>query len=170
MEVFDGTGQIVQHPTGIPLCVFVSGGNGIKKVSSLEQNNRGTLTTSCCTQTAPLNNLLRKWIAALCHFVRAPQRSFLRTKTLCCGVIPPRYRRLGIPPIQSWSTLLSVSANGAERCRLRKIWSEATHSSPVAKHAASATFPAQPTCFLSTYVANLLHTIVLGTNPFCHLL
>lgn len=40
MQVFDGTGQIVQHPTGISLSVFVRGSNGIKEVSSLRREQQ----------------------------------------------------------------------------------------------------------------------------------
>ena len=44
VQVFDGTGQVVQHPTGISLSVFVSGGDGIEEVSSLRENSRSALT------------------------------------------------------------------------------------------------------------------------------
>lgn len=40
VQVFDGAGQVVQHPTGISLSVFVSGGDGIEEVSSLRENSR----------------------------------------------------------------------------------------------------------------------------------
>lgn len=40
MQVFDGAGQVVQHPTGISLRVFVSGSNGIKKVSALQRKQQ----------------------------------------------------------------------------------------------------------------------------------
>lgn len=39
VQVFNGTGQVVQHPTGIPLCVFASGSDGIEKVSTLEESS-----------------------------------------------------------------------------------------------------------------------------------
>lgn len=39
VQVFDGTGQVVQHPTGISLCVFASGSDGIEKVSALEESS-----------------------------------------------------------------------------------------------------------------------------------
>lgn len=39
VQVFDGTGQVVQHPTGISLCVFASGCDGIEKVSALEESS-----------------------------------------------------------------------------------------------------------------------------------
>lgn len=45
VQVFDGTGQVVQHSTGVSLGVFVSGSDGIKEVSALRRKNRtGTLT------------------------------------------------------------------------------------------------------------------------------
>lgn len=46
VQVFDGAGQVVQHPTGVSLSVFVSGSDGIEEVSSLRQNSRrrSTLT------------------------------------------------------------------------------------------------------------------------------
>ena len=40
VQVFDGAGQVVQHPTGISLSVFVSGGDGIEEVSSLREHSR----------------------------------------------------------------------------------------------------------------------------------
>lgn len=39
VQVFDGTGQVVEHPTGISLCVFASGSDGVKKVSALEESS-----------------------------------------------------------------------------------------------------------------------------------
>lgn len=39
VQVFDGTCQVVQHPTGISLCIFASGSDGIKKVSTLEESS-----------------------------------------------------------------------------------------------------------------------------------
>lgn len=39
VQVFDGAGQVVQHPAGISLCVFASGGDGIEKVSTLEESS-----------------------------------------------------------------------------------------------------------------------------------
>lgn len=41
VEVFDGTGQIVQHATGIPLRVSVGRCDGIEKISSLWTNIKG---------------------------------------------------------------------------------------------------------------------------------
>lgn len=35
VEVFDGTGQVVQHATGVPLCVSVGRCDGVEKISSL---------------------------------------------------------------------------------------------------------------------------------------
>lgn len=46
VQVFDGTGQVVQHPAGVSLCVFASGSDGVEKVSTLEESSwlSGTLT------------------------------------------------------------------------------------------------------------------------------
>lgn len=40
VQVFDGAGQVVQHPTGVSLSVFVSGSNSIKEVSSLRREQQ----------------------------------------------------------------------------------------------------------------------------------
>ncbi|KAI6078504.1 Neurobeachin isoform X2 [Aix galericulata] len=54
VKIFDSTGQIVKHPTGIPLCVFVGGSNSIKQISSLEQNDHGMLYCRPPNSTAAL--------------------------------------------------------------------------------------------------------------------
>lgn len=35
VQVFDGTGQVEQHPTGISLCVLVGGRDGVEQISAL---------------------------------------------------------------------------------------------------------------------------------------
>lgn len=35
VEVFDGVGQIVEHATGVSLCVSVGRGDGIEQISPL---------------------------------------------------------------------------------------------------------------------------------------
>lgn len=40
VQVFDSTGQVVQHPTGVSLSVFVCGSNGIKEVSTLRREQQ----------------------------------------------------------------------------------------------------------------------------------
>lgn len=37
VKVLDGACQVKQHTTGIPLCVSVGGGNGVKEISSLDK-------------------------------------------------------------------------------------------------------------------------------------
>lgn len=41
VEVFDSTGQVVQHATGVPLRVSVGRCDGIEKISSLWMNVKG---------------------------------------------------------------------------------------------------------------------------------
>lgn len=40
VQVFDGAGQVVQHPAGVSLGVLVSGSDGIEEVASLRGNSR----------------------------------------------------------------------------------------------------------------------------------
>lgn len=35
VKVFDGTDQVVQHATGVSLCVLVGGRDGVEKISTL---------------------------------------------------------------------------------------------------------------------------------------
>lgn len=37
VQVLDGACQIEQHTAGIPLCVFVGRGDGIKKITALQK-------------------------------------------------------------------------------------------------------------------------------------
>lgn len=39
VEVFDGVGQIVEHPTGIPLRVSVGRGDGVEQISPLQMSH-----------------------------------------------------------------------------------------------------------------------------------
>lgn len=39
VQVFDGAGQVVQHPAGVPLGVFAGGSDGVEKVSTLEESS-----------------------------------------------------------------------------------------------------------------------------------
>lgn len=37
VQVLDGAGQVEEHTAGVPLCVLVGGGDGIKEVPSLNK-------------------------------------------------------------------------------------------------------------------------------------
>lgn len=78
VEILDGTGQVVQHPTGISLCVFASGSDGIKQVSALEESVwlsgiltdgpidclwRGLTNQKCCQEWAGIWRFLRAFSA-----------------------------------------------------------------------------------------------------------
>lgn len=41
VEVFDGVGQIVEHATGVSLCVSVGRSDGIEQISALWTNDDG---------------------------------------------------------------------------------------------------------------------------------
>ena len=53
VQVFDGTGQVVQHPTGVSLRVLVSGSDGIEEVSSLREDSRRRSTLTAGSMRLP---------------------------------------------------------------------------------------------------------------------
>lgn len=44
VQVLDGAGQVEEHTAGVPLCVLVGGGDGIKEVPSLKKAESARVT------------------------------------------------------------------------------------------------------------------------------
>lgn len=54
VQVLDGAGQVEEHTAGVPLCVLVGGGDGVKEVPSLKKAEGAKVTLKVTRQTLRL--------------------------------------------------------------------------------------------------------------------
>lgn len=96
VQVLDGTSQVVQHPTGIPFGVFVSGSNGIKKVSALRKKAAGRQHVNTWAMVLPAEKLKNhrkneEWMQGLpAPWLSKDQRLY--------GDFSSHYERMAFPP------------------------------------------------------------------------